>query len=126
MTNKNYSIIVGALLLGLAVCIGAFGAHGLKPIVTDQGMKTFQTGVSYHYYHGFGLLLLGLLKNQYPELKEKFVFYAFIVGITLFSFNCYFYAIFNIKTFAMIIPIGGVFFILGWFTLAYRLYKVQK
>lgn len=104
----------GSLILMLAVMIGAFGAHGLKDMVTAKYLETYKTGVTYHFYHGFALLILGLIKNQIPELNSKLAFKYFVAGIFLFSFNCYFYALTQIKFFAMIVPLGGLSFIVGW------------
>lgn len=125
MKAKNI-ITIAAILLGLAVLIGAFGAHGLKSVATGKYLETYKTGVTYHFYHGFALLALGLLKLHFESLKSTKVFWCFLSGIILFSFNCYFYAITQAKTFAMIVPIGGILFVIGWFNLAYYTYKVEK
>ncbi len=119
-------LLMGSLYLGLAVAIGAFGAHGLKDVLVDKYLSTFQTGVEYQYYHGFALMILGLIKFNFKEINLKISFYAFTIGILLFSFNCYFYAITKMKSFAMIVPFGGVLFLLGWFVLVIKLYKGLK
>ncbi len=126
MTVEKRSLLLGAMFLGFAVCIGAFGAHGLKELVIGKYLQTFKTGVTYHFYHGFGLITLGLLKMQFKELHIAKSMWCFFGGILLFSFNCYFYAITQIKTFAMIVPLGGILFILGWFALSYELYRKIK
>lgn len=114
---------VGSLLLGLGVLIGAFGAHGLKSLVSPEKLITFETGVRYHFYHAFGILLLSFAKPVFPNLKTEFTFHAFLVGILLFSFNCYFYVISGLKFFAMIVPVGGTLMAIGWLVLAYRSLK---
>jgi uncharacterized membrane protein YgdD (TMEM256/DUF423 family) len=119
------SLVTGALLLGVAVLIGAFGAHGLKNMVEAEKLVTFETGVRYHFYHAFGLLFLGVLKQVLPDLKVQVSFWAFLCGILLFSFNCYFYVLSNVKVFAMVVPLGGVLFVLGWFVLAARILKLR-
>ena len=58
--NARTSLLAGTGLLFLAVVIGAFGAHGLKNIVAPEKLVTFETGVRYHFYHAFGLVLMGL------------------------------------------------------------------
>jgi uncharacterized membrane protein YgdD (TMEM256/DUF423 family) len=112
-------IKVGSLWMSMAVMIGAFGAHGLRGRVTDQLMATFETGSKYHIYHALGILLLGVLCMIKPQLKLKPSFMAFNLGILLFSMNCYLYVITGEKIFAMLVPIGGVSFIVGWFMLYY-------
>ncbi len=106
------------ILLGLAVIIGAFGAHGLEGKVTPKALGVFETGVRYHFYHAIGLLLLGLYEYQIRKtLKLPYILGVF--GIIVFSFNCYLYTITGVKTFAMIVPIGGFSFIGFWFTWLY-------
>ncbi len=111
-----HAFIAGTLFLFLGVGIGAFGAHGLESRLTDKLLKTYTTGVTYQFYHGLGLLALGLIQMHLGSvLKLASSIYLFMVGILLFSFNCYLYALTEIKTFALIVPIGGVCFLIGWF-----------
>lgn len=119
------SLITGFTLLALAVLIGAFGAHGLKSLVSPEKLVTFETGVRYHFYHGFGLVVLGLTQVLFPSLKLNVSFYSFLVGILLFSFNCYFYVLSGLKIFAMIVPLGGVLFVVGWVMLAFKMLKLR-
>lgn len=111
--SARSSLLAGTGLLALAVLIGAFGAHGLKNMVTPEKLVTFETGVRYHFYHAFGLVLLGLFQ-LHSQAKLKVSHFAFIAGILLFSFNCYFYVLSDVKVFAMIVPIGGIMFVVGW------------
>ncbi len=122
--KKNY--LLGSTLLALAVMLGAFGAHGLKKIVSAELIQTYQTGITYHYYHAFGLLFLGVISQLNPQLNVKKTMMAFVFGILFFSFNCYLYVVTQVKTFAMIVPLGGVAFILGWLLLAKEIYKELK
>lgn len=108
------SLIVGSFLLSLAVLIGAFGAHGLKSMVDADKLVTFETGVRYHFYHAFGVLFVGVFQQLFQTIKLNVSFFAFVVGILLFSFNCYLYVVTGMKAFAMIVPVGGLMFVLGW------------
>ena len=122
LMNANKTVSLAAFLLGLAVIFGAFGAHGLESKLSAQALDTYHTGVTYHYYHAFGLLLLGL----WEKLFQSQVFLAkclFLVGILLFSFNCYIYALTSIKVFAMIIPLGGLCFVAGWLVFSIKSFK---
>lgn len=120
--NARTSLLAGTGLLALAVLIGAFGAHGLKAMVTPEKLVTFETGVRYHFYHAFGLVLLGLYQ-LHSTAKLKVAHYAFIAGILLFSFNCYFYAVSDVKVFAMIVPVGGILFVVGWMNFFWKILK---
>lgn len=118
-------LVTGCLFLALAVLIGAFGAHGLKNIVTPEKLLTFETGVRYHFYHGFGLVMVAMAQQLFPEIRLNASFYAFTVGILLFSFNCYFYVLSGIKVFAMIVPVGGLLFVIGWALFAWKALKLR-
>lgn len=100
--------------LGMAVLIGAFGAHGLEERVTAKGLETFKTGVEYQYYHGFAIMLCALLQQNFAGRNLKKSVLSFAFGIFFFSFNCYLYAILQVKLFALLVPIGGLSFIAGW------------
>lgn len=119
------SLVLGSLLLALAVLIGAFGAHGLKSFVDADKLVTFETGVRYHFFHAFGLMIVGILQQMFQNLRLNVSVYAFLVGILLFSFNCYFYVLSGMKMFAMIVPVGGVLFVLGWIVLLVRLLRLR-
>jgi uncharacterized membrane protein YgdD (TMEM256/DUF423 family) len=119
------SISIGALLLALAVLIGAFGAHGLKSMVDAEKLATFETGVRYHFYHGLGLVLIGLYQQLYPSMKILGSMLCFVVGTLLFSFNCYFYVLSGVKVFAMIVPLGGVLFVVGWALFFFNALKLK-
>lgn len=117
------SLVTGSFLITLAVLIGAFGAHGLKTLVDAEKLVTFETGVRYHFYHSFGLLFLGILQLLYKPLRLHVSYFAFTFGTLLFSFNCYLYVLTGIKAMAMIVPLGGLLFMLGWSYLTVKLLK---
>lgn len=103
--GHNVWFFLGTLCLFLGVAFGAFGAHGLEKQVSLKALQTFKTGVTYQFYHGFALLFIGVLielrKNAASLLKRAGLFY--LVGVLLFSFNCYFYALTQNKIFALIV-----------------------
>lgn len=119
------AFIIGTALLAIGVLIGAFGAHGLKNMVEAEKLVTFETGVRYHFYHAFGILIVGILQQLFQNLRLSASLFSFLVGTLLFSFNCYLYVITGIKTFAMIVPIGGVLFVIGWVALMLKMIKLK-
>jgi uncharacterized membrane protein YgdD (TMEM256/DUF423 family) len=125
MSQAKKALFLGSLFLALGVLIGAFGAHGIKSLVTAEKLVTFETGVRYQFYHAIALFMLGLFSFQYPNEKIQVPLYSFLVGILLFSFNCYLYVLTDIKTFAMIVPVGGVLFLLGWVSLVVKVLKLR-
>ena len=125
-------ITIGALLGGLAVALGAFGAHGLKKIVPAETVQTFQTGVQYQMYHALALLLTGLL---YEECSQKFARISgvlFIIGIILFSGSLYLLTAgkaaetASLDNAGLITPFGGIAFIAGWIFLSFAVIKNRE
>lgn len=120
--NKN--IVVTAAILGaVTIMIGAFGAHGLKDLIDEKSLVSFETGVRYQMYHVFALLILGFA-TAISLNTQKWVFRFFIFGILFFSGSIYLLTLnqflpLDAKTFAFITPIGGLLLIIGWLRLAY-------
>lgn len=112
-------LITAALLAALAVMIGAFGAHGLKPLLTEfQRLETFDTAVKYHFYHVFALFALGMLSHRLSLQKVRVCFWLFLTGILIFSGSLYALSLTNIAILGAVTPIGGALLILGWFSFA--------
>ncbi|MBJ2128833.1 DUF423 domain-containing protein [Alteromonas sp. IB21] len=132
MKNENIGLatiakpylIIGALLAGLAVVLGAFGAHGLKSLLTSQQLNTFEIGVRYQMYHALALLLLPAL--SITSTWGNRVAFCFVIGTVLFSGSLYALSISGIKWFGPITPLGGLFFIVGWGLLVIGLIKGHK
>ena len=120
--NKNI-VITAALLAALTIMVGAFGAHGLKELISEKSLVSFETGVRYQMYHVIVMLLLGLSTGVLPK-TQKWVFCFFIIGILFFSGSIYLLALneflpFDAKWIAFTTPIGGFILIIGWLRLAY-------
>lgn len=114
---KPTTIIQTAAIFGaIAVGIGAFGAHGLKPMLEAAGrLETFETAVKYHFYHSlalFGLGILALIKPEWNKLGLSY--WGFTLGILIFSGSLYVLCLSGITWLGAITPLGGVAFILGW------------
>jgi uncharacterized membrane protein YgdD (TMEM256/DUF423 family) len=116
-------IITGALFAGLAVILGAFGAHSLKAKVSPEDLLIFETGVKYHMYHALGLILVGLLGFNYSKEIIHLPSILFVIGIIIFSGSLYILVISNIRWLGAITPIGGLALIFGWLLLAFNLYR---
>ena len=116
--------IVSALNLGLAVGLGAFGAHGLEPVVGEGAMEWFKTGHSYHMWHGLGLLMLLVLPIS-AQAKHRLGILN-LVGTFFFAGSLYLMTVTGIRWLGAITPIGGVTWIAGWVALAVALGKSGK
>lgn len=114
-------LLSGTLLGGIAVILGAFGAHGLKKIVPPETVATFQTGVQYQMYHALTLVLAAIVfeKAGQPSLLN-WAGYCFLAGILLFSGSLYLLTAMKatgkvgMEGIGIITPFGGLFFIAGW------------
>ena len=115
MKNSTFIQLAG-ILGGLAVGIGAFGAHGLQPLLEATGRsETFETAVKYHFYHTLAILILGIWHGFQPERKWlKASMWSFFIGILIFSGSLYILSLSGITWLGAITPFGGVAFIIGW------------
>lgn len=122
---KNLTI---TCLLGLlAIILGAFGTHSLRDTLTFQEIQSFQTAVYYQFFHVLVLLFL----NSTPQfsVKEKNrLSFLFFTGILFFSGSiyCSYLTSISMKNIWFITPLGGVFFILGWFFMGYYFFKKTR
>lgn len=119
---KKIIQLAGAVYGGMAVIIGAFGAHALKAILDDEKLLSFNTGVRYQMYHAIVLLALGFLLPIASKL-EKWMGWSFIGGVFLFSFSIYLLALSTVWEVDLgflgpITPLGGLLMITGWVLLA--------
>ena len=116
-------LVTGALLGGLSVALGAFAAHALKAIVSNDVLQIFETAVKYQMYHGLALLVTGILLQQLPQKQLQWAGRLFLAGIILFSGSLYLLCYVKHQQIAAtwvgaITPLGGVCFIAGWVLLA--------
>ena len=107
-------LMTAAASLALAVAIGAFGAHGLKPRLSEEMMQVYKTGVEYHFYHALGLLLIGILSASMQSGLLNWSALFLGLGIILFSGSLYLMAVTGIRWLGAITPLGGISFITGW------------
>lgn len=114
--NKQLKIV--AILGALAVGIGAFGAHGLKPLLSSDQLETFKTASFYHFIHVLPMLLITLYNKEQKVLNQCFT--LFLAGIICFSGSLYIISTKHLiggdvwNFMGPITPVGGLFFILGW------------
>ncbi|WP_418649637.1 DUF423 domain-containing protein [Tenacibaculum aestuariivivum] len=118
MITQQLVLISGAIFGGLAVIFGAFGAHALKKILSDDQLKSFETGVKYQIYHALVLLFIGSSFSN----PNQFMSLSFIIGTILFSFSIYGLILSDAKGKKMkflgpVTPLGGLLLVAGWIQL---------
>jgi len=124
LTVMNWSGL-GAILLGLTVMLGAFGAHGLRGRLDAYDMGVYEKAVFYQFVHALGILMVPLFARAgaLTESAAAWVCGLLLAGILIFSGSLYVLALTGIRTFGAITPIGGLSFIAAWFVLAFRLWQ---
>jgi uncharacterized membrane protein YgdD (TMEM256/DUF423 family) len=108
----------GALFGAIAVGAGAFGAHGLKSLVTPDRLQVFETAVRYQVIHALALLVVGLLSSGSTDRRLAWAGRSMTVGIVVFSGSLYLLVLTDTAWLGAITPLGGVSFIAGWLFLA--------
>jgi uncharacterized membrane protein YgdD (TMEM256/DUF423 family) len=121
---------LGSINMAIAVALGAFGAHGLKKMLTPDLLEIYTTGVEYHFYHALGLLVVGLIAlygNEALSASTSLKWSGWLMqfGILVFSGSLYILATSGIRWLGAITPIGGVAFIASWVLLAYSVWQLQ-
>lgn len=117
---NNAAIITGLLFGVLAIVLGAFGAHALKKVISEQKLISFETGVRYQFYNAFFLMILGIgFANNLNSNLLLWSYYLVTIGSILFSLSIYLLALAdylkkNFKFLGPITPIGGLLMIFGW------------
>lgn len=117
---KKSMLIKGSILGGLAVILGAFGAHALKEVLTPEQLISFETGVRYQMYHALALIFLFIISLKINHIffnrAAQFIFW----GVILFSGSIYLLTLKNmlnieaLKYVVPLTPIGGSLIIIGW------------
>jgi len=121
---SQLALIFGSLFGGLAIILGAFGAHLLKKKLTSEQLQSFETGVKYQMYHAIVLLLLGFHLDISATINT-YIVYSFIIGTILFSFSIYGLVLSSannkkLKFLGPITPLGGLFLVAGWVLLLFK------
>ncbi len=122
------ALIAGCFFAGLAVILGAFGAHALKSMLDSQQLAIYEKGVTYQFYHSLALLATGILFSSFPYAGLRWASWLFITGIILFSGSLYLLSYLlskgmSIGPAGIITPIGGLCFISGWVLLLISILK---
>jgi len=131
--SARFYLWTSALSSAVCVALGAFGAHGLKQVVSVDMLATYQTGVQYQFIHSLALLALAIflfmpaakVVSKLLKISANFM----IVGIMLFSGSLYTMTFMSAADgfpawLGPITPIGGLAFIMGWIFLLVAAFKL--
>lgn len=118
-------LVLGALSAGVAVALGAFGAHTLRGRLAPEMLDVFETGVRYQMYHALALLAVAWATTRWPLAGVAAAGWLFTAGTLLFSGSLYVLALTGVRWLGAVTPLGGVAFILGWIVLAWRIWTAR-
>jgi uncharacterized membrane protein YgdD (TMEM256/DUF423 family) len=112
----------GSLFAGLAVILGALGAHWLRENISINSLQSFETGVRYQLFHALAILILASLPKRFKGKLMAATYYLFTFGTLFFSFSIYLLSTsdltgINFSFLGPVTPIGGVLMIAGWLML---------
>lgn len=119
--NPKGLIRLSALFVGIAVACGAFGAHGLKDVVTPERLAVWEKAVLYQLVHGVALLAIGFFTAGLSAERARGLLRAATVmslGVLVFSGSLYILVLTNTGWLGAITPIGGVALIVSWLLIA--------
>ena len=116
---KSVFLFLGAISAFIGVGMGAFGAHGLKTVLSTEMLEVYKTGVAYQMWHALGLCGIAMVRLQSPDSSLlKWSGWLMFAGIVLFSGSLYLLTMLNLKWLGMITPLGGLAFLMAWLLLA--------
>lgn len=124
--TNHQQAIAGALMLATGIALGAFGAHGLKKLISEQYLQVFETGVKYQIYNALGLMAIS---GRSADLKKQTG--LIITGVLIFSISLYLLSMNEVwgeglRKLGAITPIGGVCMIAGWVWIVIQLRKGNR
>ena len=111
-------VLVGSIFIVIAILLGAFGAHALNTVLSEQNIASFETGVRYQMYNGLALLILGV-NAQNVNFNLNWVYGLILSGALLFCFSIYLLSMQSIigvrlSWLGPVTPVGGFLQLLGW------------
>jgi uncharacterized membrane protein YgdD (TMEM256/DUF423 family) len=130
MEGQKKLILLGSSLGFIGIILGAFAAHGLEDLISENAIDTFETGVKYQIYHA--LFLVFLSSQNFTTVKlNKTLFWLILTGVIFFSGSIYGLATneltsFDFKNIAWITPIGGTLLILSWALVFFNVIKKRN
>ena len=122
--------MTASLFGGIGIVLGAFAAHGFKPLLSDSAFDSFNTGIRYQMYHAFLLFFIGITTHIKPNQKS-ILHVLVLTGVVLFSGSIYLLSTnvltaFDFKIIGVITPIGGLFLIASWILLFVHFFRIKK
>lgn len=107
----------GALILALAVAMGAVSSHAARSAAHPEAARLLQTAVQYQLAHGLGILVVAVLARGAGSAWLTASGVLLLAGIVFFCGSLYYLA-YTGRSLGFVAPLGGMCFIVGWLALA--------
>ena len=123
----KFALLSGIITMFFSVALGAFGAHGLKSMVSANLLDTWATSMRYMAMHAMALIALAISQTSWPlsDTAMRNITMAFVIGIIIFSGSLILRVLLNQPWWGRITPIGGLFLLAGWLLWAVEIWKMQ-
>ena len=111
----------GAVVVALAVAVGAFGTHTLGDVLSPARLDTLETAVRYQFIGGLGLLLVAALTLARGAAGTGLMRVAaalLLLGTAIFCGTLYGLVAGGPGWLGALTPLGGFALICGWLTVA--------
>lgn len=112
-------IAAAAVVGGLTVAAGAFGAHALDGAVSADRLETWRTAASYGQVHALAAVLAALAAAHIDARLALRAGWLFLVAVAVFSGSLVALVLLDLPVLGAVTPLGGVAFLAGWGTLAW-------
>ena len=125
-TESKLFITIGCLFLATAGALAAFGFHGPADVLTPDKRQSWAWAVDMQYYHGGGLVLVGILMHQCGwSWFIRGAGVLMVAGICIFSGLVYAETLGMPEAIGEIVPTGGGMLMLSWGSLAIGVLRAQ-
>jgi uncharacterized membrane protein YgdD (TMEM256/DUF423 family) len=115
---------LAAVLGGLGVALGAFGAHALQGHLDAASLQVWHTAVDYQFWHALALLVVATHLRALRLSRSIAAFFG--IGVVLFCGSLYALALGAPRFVGVITPIGGLALIAAWSLLAFAFLRKAK
>lgn len=122
----RHFFVFGALLAGLAVAAGAFGAHALQQRLSAERLSTYEIAVRYQFYHALALLAAAWACTRWLGPWSQAAGWLFFAGSLIFSGSLYLLSLTGTRWLGAITPVGGFCLIAGWLCLSISAWKGSR
>lgn len=112
--TSSFCVQAAAVSMFLAVAAGAFGAHGLKEVLSEYAKGVYETAVRYQVYHALGMFIAAWLLDRHGAPQASRAAMLFLCGTVVFSGSLYALSLTGVKAWGAVTPIGGLLFLAGW------------